>query len=58
MAIIANPKSTATTIKIVLIRPLTAKDILISMVEITKPEFLIIVGRRAYVANFKMQQSN
>ena len=43
MAIIANPKSTATTIKIVLIKPLTAKDILISMVEITKPEFLIIL---------------
>lgn len=43
MAIIANPKSTATTIKIVLIKPLTPKDILINMVEITKPEFLIIL---------------
>jgi hypothetical protein len=43
MAIIANPNNTATTIKIVLIKPLTPKDILINMVEITKPEFLIIL---------------
>jgi hypothetical protein len=41
--IIANPKRTATTIKIVLIKPVTPKDILIKIVEIIKPEFLIIL---------------
>jgi hypothetical protein len=40
---IANPKRTATTIKIVLINPLTPKDIRIKIVEITNPEFLIIL---------------
>lgn len=40
---IAKPKSTAAIIKIVLIKPLTPKDIRIKIVEITKPEFLIIL---------------
>jgi hypothetical protein len=39
----ASPKRTATTINIVLINPLTPKDIRIKMVEITNPEFLIIL---------------
>ena len=43
MAIIANPKRTATTIKIVLINPVTPNDILIKIVEITNPEFLMIL---------------
>jgi hypothetical protein len=40
---IANPNRTATTIKIVLINPLTPKDIRIRIVEMIKPEFLIIL---------------
>jgi len=40
---IANPNSAATTIKIVLINPLTPKDIRIKIVETTNPEFLIIL---------------
>tara|TARA_B100000787_G_scaffold50520_1_gene36387 strand:- start:18 stop:155 length:138 start_codon:yes stop_codon:yes gene_type:complete len=43
MVIIANPKSTAATIKMVLINPLTPNDIRIKIVEITNPEFLIIL---------------
>jgi hypothetical protein len=43
MSMIANPKRTATTIKIVLIKPLTPNDIRIKIVETTNPEFLIIL---------------
>ena len=43
IVIIANPKRTATTIKIVLINPLTPNDIRIKIVETTNPEFLIIL---------------
>ena len=41
--IMANPKSTATTINTVFINPLTPNDIRINIVETTKPEFLIIL---------------
>jgi len=37
------PKSTATTIKTVLVKPLTPNDILISIVENDKSRFLIIL---------------
>jgi hypothetical protein len=40
---IAKPKRTAVTIKTVLVNPLTPNDILIKIVEITNPEFLIIL---------------
>ena len=43
MSMIANPKRTATTIKIVLVKPLTPNDIRIKIVETTNPEFLIIL---------------
>ena len=43
IVIIANPKRTATTIKIVLINPLTPNDIRIKIVETINPEFLIIL---------------
>lgn len=38
-----KPNKTATRISIVLINPLTPNDIRIKMVEIIKPEFLIIL---------------
>ena len=40
---IASPKRIATTIKIVLTNPVTLNDIRIKIVEMTKPEFLIIL---------------
>lgn len=43
IVIIANPNRTATTIKIVLINPLTPNDIRIKIVETINPEFLIIL---------------
>jgi len=36
---ITTPKSTATTIRIVFIKPVVEKDILIKTVEIINPEF-------------------